>query len=54
MWQGKVLSFHIAAVASAPIQSVLALAVVLDSRSIFVYLERYGFLAFRYSMFYAD
>jgi len=49
-----VIAIRIAVVALAPMKSVAEVTAVLDSGSIFVYAERYGLLAFCYSMFYAD
>ncbi len=46
------IPIHIAVVASALIKTFAVVTAVLDSGSIFVYAERYGLLAFCYSMFY--
>lgn len=49
-----VIPIHIAVVALALIKTIAEVTAVLDSGSFFVYVERCGFLAFCYSMFYAD
>lgn len=51
---GIVVSLHSAPSASAPIKSVADVVAVADRGSIFVYAERYGLIAFCYSMFCVD
>jgi hypothetical protein len=54
MSRGIVVSIHIAAMASAPIQSVAEVVALADRGSIFVYAESYGLLAFCHSIFCVD